>query len=85
MPKHNQAEAEGIGKERKPSPKPVITDGDEAGDSEWGRAAGKIEPRPAVWTAIATSEGWEKKLGDRSASPPDSSLIWGSSGHSGWI
>ena len=25
------------------------------------------------------------KLGDRSASPPDSSLIWGSSGHSGWI
>ena len=27
----------------------------------------------------------EKKLGDRSASPPDSSLIWGSSGHSGWI
>ena len=26
-----------------------------------------------------------KKLGDRSASPPDSSLIWGSSGHSGWM
>ena len=26
-----------------------------------------------------------EKLGDRSASPPDSSLIWGSSGHSGWI
>ena len=25
------------------------------------------------------------KFGDRSASPPDSSLIWGSSGHSGWI
>ena len=24
-------------------------------------------------------------FGDRSASPPDSSLIWGSSGHSGWI
>ena len=25
------------------------------------------------------------KIGDCSASPPDSSLIWGSSGHSGWI
>ena len=25
------------------------------------------------------------KIRDRSASPPDSSLIWGSSGHSGWI
>ena len=29
--------------------------------------------------------GDAKKLGDRSASPPDSSLIWGSPGHSGWI
>ena len=26
-----------------------------------------------------------QKFGDCSASPPDSSLIWGSSGHSGWI
>ena len=25
-----------------------------------------------------------QKFGDRSASPPDSSLIWGSSGQSGW-
>ena len=25
------------------------------------------------------------EFGDRSASPPDSSLIWGSSGRSGWI
>ena len=27
----------------------------------------------------------DTQLGDRSASPPDSSLIWGSSGPSGWI
>ena len=27
----------------------------------------------------------QRKFGDRSASPPDASLIWGSSGHSGWI
>ena len=60
---HNQAEAEGKGRGRKPSPKPVVTDGDEAGDNEGGRAAGTIEPRPAVWTAIATSEGYEQKYG----------------------
>ena len=27
----------------------------------------------------------QKRIGDRSASPPDSSLTWGSSGYSGWI
>ena len=26
-----------------------------------------------------------EKFGDRSASPPDSTLIWGTSGRSGWI
>ena len=55
----NQAEAEGKGKGRKPSPKPVVTDGDEAGDNEGGRA-GKIEPRPAVGTAIGTSNEWTR-------------------------
>ena len=37
------------------------------------------------YASIGAEPQIKKKLGDRSASPPDSSLIWGSSGHSGWI
>ena len=37
-------------------------------------------PQPGATTVFA-----DNKFGDCSASPPDSSLIWGSSGHSGWI